>query len=106
MRTADATLNNGTITAAAQSLVEITEHIAAFSVAVKLVANGANGTAKLQVSNDNVLWFDVAGKTLASLNGTATALWEVPQCTTKYARVDFSWAADYTAEIKYHGKGV
>lgn len=97
-------LNTVTITAAGQSDRIECGHLANIGLFIKLVANGVNGTVKLQRSVDGENWTDT-GDSLACVNGTATAFWaKVDECS-KYLRVDYTHAADYTAYVHAYGKG-
>jgi len=96
--------NNETITALTNSGNLEIGHLANIGIYLKLVANGVNGTVKLQRSNDNVNWTDT-GDSLACVNGTAEAYWsKIDECAKHY-RLNCSHVANYTIYSVAYGKG-
>lgn len=62
-----------------------------FCAQIVFTGTGLNGTFKLQASNDNLNWSDIANTSQAvtALTGTSSALWNIDAAYYNYVRI--SW---------------
>jgi hypothetical protein len=96
------TVNNETVNGESVSL----EHLPIYSVHAVWTGASANGTAVLQVSNDQVTWADYDGSE-TTISGPGNQFWDHLQTGAKYIRLSITSADtnNIVVTANIHAKG-